>query len=91
MNATPLSSSHKALIRALIYPIQFSKTPGDEVERVARDVLPHAGAKASPQEYATAINAALSSPEHLSKLLPQPHSEETVREYLAKLEACFEP
>jgi hypothetical protein len=89
MNAAPLSPSHKALIRVLIYPIQFSKAPADEVERVVRVIVGNTAVKTPPHAYAAAIVSALSSREQLSKLIPQPHLEEAIREYLSKLEACL--
>jgi len=79
-------SARDALLRVLIYPIQFDKKPSDAVERVIRDVIPNNGVSGSAEDYLEAIRSALGGTELLSKLLPQPHSEAVVRAYLAKIE-----
>ena len=75
-----------ALLRVLVYPIQFARNPVDHVERVIHDVTPHAGVQAPPEDYILAISRALQSSDELSKLIPQPHSESVIRDYLVAVQ-----
>jgi hypothetical protein len=80
----------QALVRAVIYPIQFEKEPVDSVDHIFEllnnDQLP----QASIGEYADAINSALESDKELSALVPQGHNEEVIRSYLAQLQLAFQ-
>lgn len=75
-----------ALLRVLVYPIQFARNPVDHVERVIHDVTPHAGVQAPPEDYILVISRALQSSDGLSKLIPQPHSELVIRDYLVAVQ-----
>jgi hypothetical protein len=79
-------SARDALLRVLIYPIQFEKNPSDAAGRVIRDVIPNNGVSGAAEDYLEAIRSALGGTDRLSALLPQPHSEAVIRAYLARLE-----
>jgi hypothetical protein len=76
---------HAAIVRMLLYPIQFDCHPMLGIERVlARDVFA-CHSKLWPIDVISAIDAGLSSSEKLSELIPMHHSEELIRSYLATL------
>ncbi len=79
----------KALVRALIYPVQFDAQPGESIGRVlelfAREQLP----PGSPVEYLEAVDSALESPQELSKLIPQEHREDVIRSYLTQVQLAL--
>lgn len=81
-----LNQRSKSLIRALIYPIQFDPDPIDGVDRVLTLVVKARALGATPAEYLTSTSAALKSPEKLSGLIPQDHSEKVIRAYLAEVQ-----
>jgi hypothetical protein len=83
MSKLMFTDRHRALIRFLIYPVQFDRNPIDGVERVLTQI---ANSDYAPAEYALAIDAALLSDESLSSLIPQRHPEPMVRAYLAELQ-----
>lgn len=75
----------RPMIRALLYVVQFDEDPALSVDHALKGVV-HKGALAKqPSDYAWAIDEALRSSEQLSKLMPQPHTEETVRRFLGEL------
>jgi hypothetical protein len=80
-----LEGRHKALIRALIYPIQFENDPVDGVDKVLERVVGAGALGATPHQYAHAIQTALQSDEPLGLLIPQPHPEPAIRIYLAAI------
>jgi hypothetical protein len=80
-----VDARRKALIRALVYPIQFERDPRDGVDRVLKVVVGAGALNAGPEEYARAVQAALESDEPLAPLIPQPHEESTIRTYLAEV------
>jgi ribosome assembly protein YihI (activator of Der GTPase) len=80
-----LDDRTKALIRALLYPVQFEKRPEQGSARVMDLVVEQNALNATPSEYWDAIELALDSDERLSALLPRSHDEETVRHYLRDL------
>jgi hypothetical protein len=75
------------LLRVCLYPVLFCENPVAEVDRVVDMILKNAEIYAPPENFYLAIDAGLASSDQLSKLLPQPHSEETVRRFLAALGA----
>jgi hypothetical protein len=77
----------KGLIRTLIYQVQFEKDPKDGIERVIKLVIQDKTVGVSQEKYIAAIKSALISTEELHTLIPQPHSESTIRDYLRELEA----
>jgi hypothetical protein len=83
------ANDQKGLIRGLIYPIQFSRDPVDGVDHVLKVVVDRRAMGASRGDYAAAVDAALSSDEPLSLLIPQPHSEAVIRAFLAELQRRF--
>ena len=78
-------NDQKGLIRALIYPIQFARDPIDGIDHVLKIIVDERALGASRSDYADAVDAALISDEALSQLIPQPHSEATIRAYLSAL------
>jgi hypothetical protein len=73
------------LVRALIYPVQFERNPVDAVDRVLEMVVRTGCLDGTPVEYLNAISEALASTEQLADLIPQDHSEEAIRRFLAKV------
>jgi hypothetical protein len=76
---------HAAVLRMLLYPIQFDTYPMQGIDRViAREVFA-SQSRLWPDEVATAIDAGLASGVRLSELISMNHSEEVIRSYLATL------
>lgn len=73
-------------IRAVLYGIQFEKNPLDGVDWVMQQVVLAGALQSTPRQYLESIQTALASQRPLAELLPQPHSEETIRLYLTELE-----
>jgi len=80
-----LSVRSAGLIRALIYPVQFDPRPLDGVDRVIDTVVKPGSLGATPEEYRAGIHEALASADRLSSLIPQDHSEDVIRQYLAEV------
>src|SRR4030095_1010919 len=76
----------KAHVRALIYPIQFEKNPLDGMDRVLEQVVKAGALGATPQEFLSSVRTALTSQIDLARLIPQDHSELTIRIFLAEVE-----
>jgi hypothetical protein len=77
----------KGTMRLLIYPVQFEKDPKNGIERVIEFVVEDK--ILSRAEFIAAIKLALDSTEDLSALIPQPHSEAEIRDYLRELERAL--
>jgi len=79
-----------ALLRALLYPVQFEKEPERGTDRVLERVVARNALRATPSEYLQAIRYALDesdeSGEELAEIVPESHSGGTIRSYLAYLE-----
>jgi hypothetical protein len=75
-----------AHIRALIYGVQFESNPLDGLDRVLRQVVQAGALSATPNQYLQSIRKALASKTQLAELIPQGHSEETIRLFLRELE-----
>jgi len=74
-----------AILRMLLYPIQFDTDPMQGIDRVlARDVF-GGHSKLLAAEVISAIDAGLASDAKLSELIPMSHSERVLRVYLANL------
>jgi hypothetical protein len=78
--------NQKGLLRFLIYPVQFDGNPTDAVDRVLKRTFKSKknSKNINSGEYLAAIEAGLRSDERLSDLIPQKHSESTIRAYLAE-------
>lgn len=74
-----------ALLRALLYPVQFETTPEEGIERVVKLVVMRDLLKTTLVDYRRAIDSGLGSNEKLSSIIPQDHDEATTRRYLKKL------
>ena len=83
-----LTQREKGLIRALLYPVQFDRNPGDtdNVERVLRLVIQKGSLNADEEEYLSAIKNGLSSKEKLTALVPGMKGECKVRDFLRRVE-----
>lgn len=81
-----LSARNAGLIAGLLYPVIFERDPMDGVSRALEVVVAARAMKASPEDFLAAVRAGLASATELAKLLPQPHSEESVRRYLVEIE-----
>ena len=80
-----LSVRSAGLIRALIYPIQFDENPLEAVDRVIDTVISARSLDATPEEYRAGIREALTSADRLSDLIPENHSDDVIRRYLAEV------
>ena len=81
-----IDNNTKGLIRSLIYPVRFEKDPKDGIDRVMLMIQDKTGG-VSREKYIAAIKSALISTEELHTLIPQPHSNLTIHDYLRELEA----
>jgi hypothetical protein len=82
-----IDENTKGTMRLLIYPVQFEKDPKDGIGRVIEFVV--RDKILSPAEFIAAIKSALNSTEELSTLIPHPHSESIIRDYLRELERAL--
>lgn len=85
----PMSESSQAEwkgpVRALMYGVMFSERPQDETGRIL-DALLQPGTPWSKPLLESSVAQALASKEPLAKLLPQSHSEETIRGFLSAVQ-----
>jgi hypothetical protein len=81
-----LTDQDAGYIRALIYPVQFDRHPVDGVDRVIAMINARGVLNAKPDDLLKIIQIALHSEVELAKLIPQPHREELIREYLSEIE-----
>jgi hypothetical protein len=81
-----LDDNQKGVLRMLIYPVQFDENPTDGVDRVLKYVIHAKGTNISPGGYLAAIQAGLQSDECLSDLVPQKHTESSIRTYIAEIQ-----
>jgi hypothetical protein len=72
-----------AILRMLIYPIQFDPDPSNGIDRVFTHVVLAEHLKLSLPEVISAIDAGLASDARLSELIPQSHPEGVIRGFLA--------
>ena len=73
------------LLRAVIYVVQFDADPTQAIDRVLTQVIEPKGLGATREAYRAALVQAMASDETLAALVPQPHSETIIRQYLALL------
>lgn len=88
-----LDTHVKSVVRALIYPIQFSANPVLEIERVLELLAisnATSGSADTSLKYLAAVTDALNSSEQLSNLIPQYHSEAVIRNYLSEVQKRLE-
>jgi hypothetical protein len=74
-----------AILRMLIYPIQFEADPLDGIDRVVTQVVFAEHLKLTRPEVIAAIDAGLASHTSLSELIPQPHAEPVIRGFLSAM------
>jgi hypothetical protein len=85
-----LDDRTKALLRALLYPVQFERRPEHGIGRVIEQVIEARALHATPEDYLNAIRSALQSrDEKLSAIIPGTHTDEAIRSYLQQLSARF--
>jgi hypothetical protein len=78
--------STNALLRVLIYPVQFETDPMQGIDRVVNYTIPNNGVSKSTEDYLNAIESALENSDEVSVLLPQPYSEKVIRRYLREVQ-----
>ena len=74
-----------AILRMLIYPIQFEADPLNGMNRVMAQVVFAEHTKVPLADFIAAIDAGLASDAKLSELIPQSHSEAAIRGFLSAL------
>jgi hypothetical protein len=74
----------------LIYPIQFDPEPVNGIDRVMKVVVFAEHLNLRVPEVIAAIDAGLASDEKLAELIPQHHSEDVIRTFLAELRKRLE-
>ncbi len=74
-----------AILRMLIYPIQFDAEPLNGIDRVVSMVVFAEHLKLSLPDVIAAIDAGLASNASLSELIPQRHSETVIRSFLSAM------
>jgi len=91
MNSLPLLDVQQAaILRCLIYPVQFDSEPVKGIDRVLKVVVfaDHLNLRLS--DVIAAIDAGLASSAILSELIPQNHSEAVIRGFLSALRVRLE-
>jgi hypothetical protein len=76
----------KHIIIGLEYLIQFKKRPLDHLEVMCDAIIEQRGLRFSPEDVVYALSEMKRSNLDLSTLLPQPHSDATLREFFNALE-----
>ena len=79
-----------AILRVLIYPIQFDSKPEEGIDRVLKMVVFADHLKLHVPDVIAAIDAGLASTVSLSELIPQGHSEPVIRSFLAAVRTRLE-
>jgi len=74
-----------AILRMLIYPIQFDSDPLSGIDRVVAQVVFADHLRLPLPDVIAAIDAGLASDAKLSELIPQSHSEVVIRGFLSAL------
>jgi hypothetical protein len=80
-----LTGLSKALVKALIDPVQAEADPLNGVDRVIDEVALNSVLDSTPYDYLAAIDQALQSKTQLSLMEPRKHSEQALRNYLLTL------
>ena len=81
-----MDDNWKGHICAVLYGIQFDDDPLGGVDRILDQVVCAGALSATPAQYLASIRTALASETSLAELIPQKHSEATIRKYLRELE-----
>jgi hypothetical protein len=79
-----------AILRMLIYPIQFDPDPVKGIDRVIAQVVFADHLRLSLPDVIAAIDAGLASDVKLSELIPQSHPEVVIRGFLSALRVRLE-
>jgi hypothetical protein len=79
-----------AILRMLIYPIQFDADPLKGIDRVVSQVVFAEHLKLTLPQVIAAIDAGLVSRASLSELIPQRHSESVIRGFLSAMRMRLE-
>jgi hypothetical protein len=80
------SDDWRPAVRALLYGVQFEPDPLQAVDRTLRAVVDRGTLDLARDDYREAVVQALGSHDSLAQLIPQGHSEETVRRFLRALQ-----
>jgi hypothetical protein len=87
-----LDDRTKALLRMVIYPVQFEASPVQGMNRVTKMIARNISPGVHSSDIVKAINLALTLPnEKLSEIVPQSHNEEAIRSYLKVLSQALSP
>lgn len=81
-----LSEMSKALIRALIQPVQSDPDPVSHVDKVVDEVALNSVLDSTPYDFLAAIDDALRGDTQLSTVVPKSHSDQVLRNFLTTLE-----
>jgi hypothetical protein len=76
----------ESIVAAIEYLLQFKANPLDYVEIMADAIIQQRGIKLPPEEVIDALAEMRQSNTDISTLLPQPHSDATLREFFKALE-----
>jgi hypothetical protein len=79
-----------AILRALIYPVQFEADPLNGIDRVMAVVVFAKHLNLALPDVLAAIDTGLASDARLSELIPQGHSEAVIRGFLSALRKRLE-
>ena len=80
-----LTGLSKALVRALIDPVQAESDPLNGVDRVIEEVALNSVLDSTPYDFLASIDQALQSETQLSLMGARKHSEQSLRNYLLTL------
>lgn len=73
-------------LATLLYVVQFDTDPTNAIDRLLTLIVLEKAVDDPAAEYLTQIRAALASDAKLATLLPQPHPEPVIRDFLWKFE-----
>jgi hypothetical protein len=79
-----------AILRMLIYPVQFESDPLNGIDRVVTQVVLARPSRLRLPDVIAAIDAGLASDAKLAELIPQSHSEVVIRRLLSALRTRLE-
>jgi hypothetical protein len=80
-----LQADWRPLLCAVIYVVQFQADPLHAIDHVFAQVIEPGALGATREAYRDALAQALASDDALATLIPQPHSEATIRQFIAQL------
>jgi hypothetical protein len=85
-----LDERNAAILRTLIYPIQFDSDPEKGIDRALEVTVFADHLQLDVRQVIAAIDAGIASGASLSELIPQRHSEDVIRGYLIAVRTRLE-